>query len=143
MPFLLSVVISWWHPCSGYFQSERGRLISYNNCKIGMTLCQDDNGPTVSGAAVDAFAERLKGELSGAAAAAYGLARAGNGSLRSITSLNPAQAPATSSIPPATGSFSGTVQPSLTFVWLILTCVHFSFFLFVSFPNIIVRSSCA
>ena len=88
---------------------------------------------------MDAFAERLKGELSGAAAAAaYGLTRAGNGSLRSITSLNPAQAPATSSVPPATGSSSGTLQPSLMFVWLILTCVHFSLFLCVFFPNHIV-----
>lgn len=56
---------------------------------------------------MDAYTERLKGVLggggTGAAAAAYGLGRAGNGSLKPIASPNPPQAPTQSSVPPATG----------------------------------------
>jgi hypothetical protein len=56
---------------------------------------------------VDAYTERLKGVLgdggTGAAAAAYGLARAGNGSLKPLASPAPAPAPTPSSVPPATG----------------------------------------
>lgn len=62
----------------------------------------------MSGAAVDAYTERLKGVLGdggpGVAGAAYGLARAGNGSLKPIATSTPALAPAASSaVPPATG----------------------------------------
>ena len=86
---------------------------------------EDESGPPVSGAAVDAYTERLKGVLggggTGAAAAAYGLARAGNGSLRPIPSPASLQAPTPSSVPPATGfmpsparflSFAGAVSCS-------------------------------
>jgi hypothetical protein len=53
----------------------------------------------VSGAAVDAFAERLKGEIGGSTA--YDLATtAGNGSLRPLTSQAPILS---SSVPLATG----------------------------------------
>ncbi|CAK9205955.1 unnamed protein product [Sphagnum troendelagicum] len=65
---------------------------------------EDDSGPAVSGAAVDAFAERLKGEIGGSTA--YDLATAaGNGSLRPL----PSQAPIlSSSVPLATGSSTPT-----------------------------------
>ncbi|CAM6016894.1 unnamed protein product [Sphagnum balticum] len=67
-------------------------------------MTSDDSGPAVSGAAVDAFAERLKGEIGGSTA--YDLATAaGNGSLRPLTS----QAPnLSSSVPLATGSSTPT-----------------------------------
>lgn len=84
-----------------------------------MILSQDENGPPVSGAAVDAYTERLKGVLgdggagAAAAAAAYGV-RAGNGSLKPIPSPPPTQAPTNSSVPPATGlSFLGSILHSL------------------------------
>ncbi len=74
---------------------------------------EDESGPPVSGAAVDAYTERLKGVLgdgaTGAAAAAYGLARAGNGSLKPIPSPAPLQAPTPSSVPPATGFMQSPV----------------------------------
>ncbi|XP_024374336.1 uncharacterized protein [Physcomitrium patens] len=72
-------------------------------------MLEDETGPPVSGAAVDAYTERLKGVLGdggpGVAGAAYGLARAGNGSLKPIATSTPALAPAASSaVPPATGN---------------------------------------
>lgn len=79
-----------------------------------MMLSQDENGPPVSGAAVDAYTERLKGVLGdgGAAAAAsatYGV-RAGNGSLKPIPSPPPTQAPTNSSVASATGlPFLGSI----------------------------------
>jgi hypothetical protein len=69
-----------------------------------MEPVKDDSGPAVSGAAVDAFAERLKGEIGGSNA--YDLATAaGNGSLRPLTSQAPIL---TSSVPLATGSSTPT-----------------------------------
>lgn len=65
---------------------------------------------------MDAYTERLKGEL-GAAAAAYGLARAGNGSLKPIASPNPPQAPTQSSVPPATGFMQSPVD-NAEVIWL-------------------------
>lgn len=84
-------------------------------------LQEDESGPPVSGAAVDAYTERLKGVLggggSGAAAAAYGLARAGNGSLKPIASPTPLQAPTQSSVPPATGFVQSPVDIAEV-IWL-------------------------
>ncbi|KAH9539082.1 hypothetical protein CY35_15G040100 [Sphagnum magellanicum] len=69
-----------------------------------MEPVKDDSRPAVSGAAVDAFAERLKGEIGGSTA--YDLATAaGNGSLRPLTSQVPILS---SSVPLATGSSTPT-----------------------------------